>query len=117
MSEQARKSSVELKAKQIDVDKLEILNKSIINSITAGLIAIDGHNRIILFNPAAEEIFKIDAKGAFGRQVTDALPFLNDYLPDGAIPAIKGTGKFPLFVDLPYLRSNGEKVHLRLSIS
>jgi two-component system sensor histidine kinase PilS (NtrC family) len=117
VSEQARKSRVELKAKQVDVDKLEILNESIVNSITAGLIAIDGHNRIILFNPAAEEIFKIDAKGAFGRQVKDALPFLSDFLPDGSIPAIKGTGKFPLFVDLPYSRSNGEKVHLRLSIS
>jgi two-component system sensor histidine kinase PilS (NtrC family) len=117
VSEQARKSSVLLKAKQIDVDKLEILNKSIINSITAGLIAVDGNSRIVLFNPAAEAIFKIDAKGAFGRQVRDALPFLNDFLPDGAIPAIKKTGKFPLFVDLPYSRSDGEKVHLRLSIS
>jgi two-component system sensor histidine kinase PilS (NtrC family) len=117
VSEQARKSSVLLKAKQIDVDKLEILNESIVNSITAGLIAVDGYSRIILFNPAAEEIFKIDARGVFGRQVRDALPFLNDYLPDGAIPAVKGTGKFPLFVDLPYVRSNGEKVHLRLSIS
>ncbi len=117
VSEQARKSSVELKAKQIDVDKLEILNESIINSITAGLIAIDGHNRIILFNPAAEEIFRIDAKSAFGRQARDVLPFLGDFLRDGAIPAIKGMGRSPLFVDLPYLRSNGEKVHLRLSIS
>ena len=117
VSEQARKSSVALKAKQIDVDKLEILNESIINSITSGLIALDGHNRIILFNPAAEEIFEIKARGAFGRQVEDALPFLSDYLADGAIPSLKRTGKFPLFVDLPYLRPDGEKVHLRLSIS
>lgn len=117
VSEQARKSSVELKAKQIDVDKLEILNESIINSITAGLIAIDGYKRIILFNPAAEDIFKIKARRAFGRQVEDALPFLSDYLADGAIPSLKGTGKFPLFVDLPYLKPDGEKVHLRLSMS
>jgi len=117
VSEQARKSSVELKAKQIDVDKLEILNESIINSITAGLIAMDGYNRIVLFNPAAEKIFGVNAKGAFGRQVNDVLPFLGDYLADGAIPPIKGAGKSPPFVDIPYLKTDGEKVYLRLSIS
>ena len=117
VSEQARKSSVELKAKQIDMDKLEILNESIIKSIASGLIAIDGHNRIILFNPAAEEIFKVNAKGAFGLQVNDVLPFLSGYLEDRAIPSLVGAGKFPVFVDLPYLKTDGEKVHLRLSIS
>jgi two-component system sensor histidine kinase PilS (NtrC family) len=119
VSEQARKSNVELKAKQIDLDKLEILNESIINSITSGLIALDGSNRIILFNPAAEEIFQIKANKAFGRQVHDVLPFLSEHLADGrgAVSPLVENEDFPPFLDIPYLRPNDENKHLRLSIS
>ena len=117
LSEQARTSRVELKAKQVDIDKLEILNETIINSITSGLIALDGQNKIILFNPAAEEIFGIKSSEASGHQIEKALPALKPYLPSLQTGSL-ATAKKPLpFVDLPYLKPNGEKIHLRLSIS
>ena len=56
-SEQARKSRFELKAKQADLVKLEALNEWIIRSIKSGLITLDDQGSIILFNPAADEIF------------------------------------------------------------
>jgi two-component system sensor histidine kinase PilS (NtrC family) len=117
LSEQARTSRVELKAKQVDIDKLEILNETIINSITSGLIALDGQNKIILFNPAAEEIFGIKAFQAFGRQIEQALPTLKQYLPNLQTPPLAAAKKPPSFVDLPYLKPNNDKIHLRLSIS
>ncbi|MCK4794774.1 MAG: PAS domain S-box protein [Desulfobacteraceae bacterium] len=117
LSEQTRKSRVELKEKQIDIDKLEILNESIIESITSGLIALDGHNRIILFNPAAEEVFGIKAALASGQRIDHVFPFLSDYFTEGRSTSMKTTEKTPPFVDLPYLKPDGDKTHLRLSIS
>lgn len=117
LSEQARTSRDELKAKQVDIDKLEILNETIINSITSGLIALDGEANIILFNPAAESIFGIHAYEATGREVEKVLPGLNPHLQGFRRGAPDTARKSPPFVDFPYVRPNGEKIHLRLSVS
>ncbi|UCF85121.1 MAG: PAS domain S-box protein [Desulfobacteraceae bacterium] len=117
LSEQARKSRFELKAKQIDIDKLEVLNESIINSITSGLIVLDDQNRIILFNPAAEKIFGIKTDQAFGQQIDQALPFLKNHLVGIQPPSFQTPKKVPPFIDLSYLRPNGEKIPLRFSTS
>jgi two-component system sensor histidine kinase PilS (NtrC family) len=73
-SEQARKSQVELKAKEDDIIKLEALNEWIIRSIKSGLVTLDGQGKIILFNPAAENIFGISSRNVIGKQ--DILPGL-----------------------------------------
>lgn len=117
LSEQTRKSRFELKEKQIDIDKLEILNKSIIESITSGLIALDGQNKIIFFNPAAEKIFETKAYNVSGQRIEDEFPFLSGFLPEGVSTSTEMSEKIPPFVDLPYLKPNGDKIHLRLSIS
>ena len=117
LSEQARKSRVELKAKQIDIDKLEVLNESIINSITSGLIVLDDQNRIILFNPAAEKIFGIKTDQAFGQKIDQALPFLKNHLTGIQPPPFQTPKKVPPFIDLSYLSPNGEKIPLRFSTS
>jgi two-component system sensor histidine kinase PilS (NtrC family) len=117
LSEQARKSRFELKAKQIDIDKLEVLNESIINSITSGLIVLDDQNKIILFNPAAEELFGIKTEQAFGRQIDQTLPFLKYHLAGIQPPSLLTAKKTPPFIDLSYLRPNSEKIPLRFSTS
>jgi len=117
LSEQARKSRVELKAKQIDIDKLEVLNESIIMSISSGLIALEGFHKIVLFNPSAEKLFGIEANQVFGRQVEEVLPFLSGYLNLENPPMGFIYKKLPPFTDLPYSKPGGEKMHLRLSIS
>jgi len=117
LSEQARTSRDELKAKQVDIDKLEILNETIINSITSGLIALDGENTIILFNPAAEQMFGIRASEATGHKIDKALPALKPYLPGLQTVMQKTVKRPPPFVDLPFLKPDGEKIHLRLSVS
>nr|MBC8461333.1 PAS domain S-box protein [Deltaproteobacteria bacterium] len=116
-SEQARKSRVELKAKEDDIIQLEALNEWIIRSMTSGLITLDGQNRIILFNPAAEEIFDIKATEAIESKVTDILPFLSDYLIDGGNGSENETQKLHGFFDLPYVKQNGKRIFLRFSIS
>jgi two-component system sensor histidine kinase PilS (NtrC family) len=115
-SEQARKSRVELRVKQHDIIKLEALNEWIIRSITSGLITLDSQYRIILFNPAAEEIFNIKANRAIGSKILDILPFLNSHLGNGAGFDQKTKKSYP-FIDFPYLRPDGKSIFLRFSIS
>jgi len=116
-SEQARKSRVELRAKEDDIIKLEALNEWIIRSMTSGLITLDGLNRIILFNPAAEEIFGIKAAQAIGERVTDILPFLSNYLDDGLKRADQDAKILPRFIDLPYMRHDNKRIFIRFSVS
>lgn len=115
-SEQARKSRVELRAKEVDLVKLEALNEWIIQSITSGLITLDDRKRIILFNPAAEAIFGVNANQAVGKRVTEVLPFLEDHLMVDP-PAGERDSNSPEFIDLPFLRQDGERLFLRFSIS
>ena len=117
LSEQARKNRVALRAKQLDVNRLERLNESIIGSITSSLIVLDDHKKIILFNPAAERIFGIKAENVCGHLIGDSLPLFakhsagRQFLATGLI---KTKSSFP---DLSYARPDGTKTYLRLSIS
>ncbi|UCF57237.1 MAG: PAS domain-containing protein, partial [Deltaproteobacteria bacterium] len=116
-SEQARKSRVELRAKQDDIVKLEALNERIIRSIVSGVITLDDQNRVILFNPAAEDIFAIKSNQAIGSKITDMLPFLDEYIGNGRDSSDQHIEKLHPFIDLPYVRRDGEKIFLRFSVS
>jgi two-component system, NtrC family, sensor histidine kinase PilS len=111
-SEQARKSRVELKAKEDDIIKLEALNDWIIRSIASGLISLDSENRIILFNPAAEKIFGVKAEQAIGTMVVETLPFLKEHLAR-MHDEDAGHG----VIDLQFTEEQGRKSFLQLFVS
>lgn len=115
-SEQARKSEVELKAKEDDIIKLEALNDWIIRSMTSGLISLDGLGRIILFNPAAEEIFGMKAGEVIGRKITDALPFLMGHMDKMGEDREYAGAKHDV-IDLQYTGKEDRKSFLRFFIS
>jgi two-component system, NtrC family, sensor histidine kinase PilS len=117
LSEQARRSHVELKAKQIDIDKLEALNKSIIEGVDSGLIALDGRHRIILFNPAAEDIFGVERKEALGNHAETLFPFLLDHLKGGQPSSSPSPSKRGRFIDLRYPKDPGNASYLRFCIT
>lgn len=118
VSEQARARAVELAARETDIYKLEVLNETIIKGMNSGLIVIDGNNKIILFNPACEEIFEAIGSDSYGRKVDDILPFLADYLTDKRLSFIRSANRgYPPIFDLVYDRPHGEKTYLRLTIS
>jgi two-component system sensor histidine kinase PilS (NtrC family) len=116
-SEQARKRSVELKEKEDDIIKLEALNEWIIKSITSGLVTLDGQGRIILFNPAAEEIFNIRAGEVIGEKIGEVLPFLQDYIQERHVIREQGKADHSLFIDIKYRKSENEDLSLRFFIS
>ena len=115
-SEQARKSEVKLKAKEDDIIKLEALNDWIIRSMTSGLISLDGQDRITLFNPAAEEIFKMKSESVIGLKITDALPFLKAFMADKAEDKEYAGSKHDV-IDLQYTGVEGKKSYLRFFLS
>ncbi|RLF61563.1 MAG: hypothetical protein DRN37_00795 [Thermoplasmata archaeon] len=117
LSEQTRRSRAELKAKQIDLDQLEILKDSIINSINSGLIALDANAKVILFNPAAEEMFATKSSRCLGKSIHEVLPDIAScLLHQESTSELILRGNTP-FVDIPYERPGQKPVHLRLSIS
>lgn len=117
LSEQARRSHVELEAKQIDFDKLEALNESIIQGVDSGLIALDGHHRVILFNPAAEDIFRVKRPEVLGNQAETLFPFLLGHLKDVQPSATHPPTKRGRFIDLRYSRDHGNDRYLRFCIT
>lgn len=117
LAEQARKSRVELKTKQRDVDNLEVLNESIINSMTSGLVVLNGEDKVLLFNPAAEEIFERSAREAIGHTLAEIFPPLQDHLLRSGAPAGLTDKRLPPFLDVSFERQDGRITHLRLSVS
>jgi two-component system sensor histidine kinase PilS (NtrC family) len=117
LSEQARWSRNELKAKQTDIDKLEALNESIINGIGWGLVVLDGQHRIILCNPASAEIFGFRPEAALGKTIEEVLPFLKAYLENETSSISQSARRPSPFIDLPYVEPEGNTLALRLSVS
>lgn len=116
-SEQARKRGAELKEKEDDITKLEALNELIISSITSGLITIDGQKKIILFNPAAEEIFGMKSKEVIGKKIPDILPQIDKHLADTEKKNISASPIAHNFIDIEYDNAKGEMLSLRFFMS
>jgi two-component system sensor histidine kinase PilS (NtrC family) len=108
LSEQTRKSETELKARQKDIANLEILNENIIQSISSGLVALDEHGRIMVFNRGAETLFSMDSKDAIQKNIHEVIPFIQPYLNSNNSNKID---------QLSYSSNNGRRLDLLLNIS
>lgn len=73
-----------LSEKESAFDQLDILHKSIIESVGSGIMTVDLGGRIKTFNRAAEEITGITSLDAIGRVVDDIFPDFS-----GAIDRVK----------------------------
>ncbi|HXI11967.1 MAG TPA: ATP-binding protein [Thermoanaerobaculia bacterium] len=78
ISEKLRKTADELTANQQNLERLEVLNQNIIESIPSGLITMSQDGAISFANPAAGEILGVTAESLTGRHVSDAIFFTSD---------------------------------------
>jgi len=115
LAEQTKRSRAELKETRLDLNKLEILHESIINSIASGLIVLDDKERVILFNPTAEKILGIHTHQISGLTLASALPALRK--PIQSVAQMDPIVNMPPFMDILYQKPDGAKIYLRLSIS
>jgi two-component system sensor histidine kinase PilS (NtrC family) len=108
LSEQIQKSRAELKAKQKDMAALEMLKENIIQNISSGLVALDEHSKIIVFNKGAERIFNIDSRDAIRKDISDIIPHIMPYLK------VHSPHKFS---QLSYKGKEDQQIDLLLNIS
>jgi PAS domain S-box-containing protein len=95
--------------------------EGIVNSATDGIITIDGEQRIVVFNPAAERMFQCPAEGALGQPVVRFIPGLSPSrlaeltqppVQEVAKPAAKGQ-----FNVGPGRRASGEEFPLETTLA
>jgi two-component system sensor histidine kinase PilS (NtrC family) len=118
LAEELRRSSVKLKAKQYDLDQLELLHRNIIQSISTGLITLNDRLKITYVNPAAEVICGSGSDALEGRYIGDIFPQIVPYL-SLSVPGngnLDGTHK-QKGIDVDFERQDGAKLHLGFSQS
>jgi two-component system sensor histidine kinase PilS (NtrC family) len=80
--EQERKTRSLLEEKESEFNQLDLLFRSIIESVDAGVMTINLHGRIKTFNRAAQEITGFPLKKIENRQVEDVFPELAPFFSE-----------------------------------
>lgn len=99
----------ELEAKGIDFEKLEVLNRHIVENITSGIMTLDGKLRITSFNKAAENVTGYTLKEVYYRPVHEIFP---EMLKGGSAVPITG-----IRVEKKFRRKGGDEIFLGFMIS
>ncbi|MBI5233602.1 MAG: PAS domain S-box protein [Deltaproteobacteria bacterium] len=73
LAERGAVAEKELKEKEMDLAKLEDLNRQIIENIPCGIMTLDIEGRITSFNPVAEEITGLKLKDVYGRDAMELI--------------------------------------------
>lgn len=118
LTEELRRSSVKLKAKQYDLDQLELLNRNIVQSINTGLMTLNNRLEISYINPAAEQISGYGYRGLEGIHIGNIFPQIVPYL--SISDNISGNDDMPQVqkaIDIDFDRRDGTKLHLGFSQS
>jgi len=118
LAEELRRSSVKLKAKQYDLDQLELLHRNIVQSMSTGLITLNNRLEITYGNPAAEVICGLAYNELEGSYIGDIFPNIIQHLTLSA----ESGGKIVMAyrqegIDIDFERQDGAKLHLGFSKS
>jgi two-component system sensor histidine kinase PilS (NtrC family) len=113
LAEELRRSSVKLKAKQYDLDQLELLHRNIVQSMSTGLITLNNRMKITYGNPAAEVISGLSYNELEGSYIGDIFPKIVPHL----VPGAKRGGKVDMAhkqegIDIDFERQDGTRLHL-----
>jgi len=118
LAEELRRSSVKLKAKQYDLDQLELLHRNIVQSMSTGLITLNNRLEITYGNPAAEVICGLGYNELEGSYIGDIFPNIIQHLTLSA----ESGGKIVMAyrqegIDIDFERQDGAKLQLGFSKS
>ena len=90
LAEELQSSSRRVRERERDLSKLSTLHRSIVQSMTSGLLTIDLNGRIVFSNNAAQEILGIKSSEIAELTVTELFPAIDiSQLPRGNGPAIR----------------------------
>jgi len=74
LAERLKETGRELEERRIDLRNLQTLHRDIVANIPSGIMTLDLHGRIVLFNPTAQKIVGLAAEEIEGRKWRDT-PF------------------------------------------
>jgi two-component system sensor histidine kinase PilS (NtrC family) len=102
----------ELERRKTDLGRLRQLHARTVECLTSGLLTTDGEGRVTSFNPEAERITGIAARGVLGRPLGEILPGV-----PGEIERLSGSATGRMRARLGFVRASGEELHLGVSAS
>jgi len=118
LAEELRRSGVKLKAKQYDLDQLELLNRNIVQSINTGLMTLNNQLEISYINPAAEQISGFGYRDLEGVHIGDIFPKIVPYLSISDTRSGNDDRSQPQKgIDVDFDRRDGIRLHLGFSQS
>jgi two-component system sensor histidine kinase PilS (NtrC family) len=112
LSRDLHRTGRELERRKTDLGRLRQLHARTVECLTSGLLTTDGEGRITSFNPEAERITGVAARGALGRPLGEVLPGV-----PGEIERLSGTLTGRMRSRLGFARPSGEELHLGVSAS
>jgi two-component system, NtrC family, sensor histidine kinase PilS len=110
--EQEKKAATLLEEKESEFNQLDLLFRSIVESVYTGVMTIDLNNVIKTFNTAAEDITGFSRRKVQGLKVNDVFPEILPYLNKETIE-VKINNRFEIAIK----GKKNEKISLGLSVS
>jgi len=119
LAEELRRSSDKLRAKQYDLDQLELLNRNIVQSMSSGLITLNNQLEITYVNPAAELISGFRNEDLEGSHIGDIFPAIVSHLRlgDHGSGGHEGVAHLQEGIDIDFKRRDGGRLNLGFSQS
>jgi two-component system, NtrC family, sensor histidine kinase PilS len=110
LAQNLRRKGLELEAQRTELRNLQAFNEDIVHSMRSGLLTIDREGRVVLLNPAGEQILGWRFEEILGRRLSEILPAF-------WFEELKGTGPLPTRRETPYLTPAGLWRFLGVSVS
>jgi two-component system, NtrC family, sensor histidine kinase PilS len=114
LSENLRLTGRKLEEASDFLADLQVLNQTIIDSITSGLMTTDFEGRINFFNESASSILGVATQEAIGQEVKSLLGEKEDFLDQ---LKNKLAGRRYLRMEGAYLNRRGEEINMGMSVS
>lgn len=109
LAERTARVERELEEKEIDYERLEALNRQIVENITSGIMTLDEANRITSFNMGAENVTGYTLKDVYFKDVNEIFPGILDLGP--------GAGQAGMRVEKWFRKKGGDDIFLGFSLS
>ncbi len=110
LADKTLRAERELEEKEIDFERLEILNRQIVENITSGIMTLDEQLRITSFNREAELVTGYTLREVYYRNIDEVFPDMITAAEDGLT---RNGARF----EKKFKRKDGEEVHLGFTIS
>jgi len=118
LAEQLRRSSQQVREHERDFQQLEILHRSIIQSLSSGLLMITPDGHVLFSNYAAQEILALRPDQIDEQSVERIFPTLDIFTwPDRTSSTFEETPQTLARREILYKRPDGEDIFLGYSVS